>query len=453
MYHRRPSCSSRIDNDSGLRRRTGAAGLLHVSYLPGRLIRVCVCGSVIVQSTCPLFDWCPFSWIIRCWRARAQRTDSLCGWPADEVLRGLTPIMDQNCRPSGPMWVTLVALLATGVGCSTTHRQEFAPIHPVGLIPGDTIAFVAPAGKLDRQRMDLARQRLRAMGFRVQVPDDLYRSRGYLAGPDETRAEELMAAFRDPNVKAIFPGTGSYGATRILDRLDYDVIRKNPKIIIGFSDITGLHLAIQKKTGLVTFHSPNPMWGLGSEGNLRDFSARYFWRALLQRGPLDSGGQGSTGGYTIVTPQGVPQVRAISPGVGRGRLTGGNLSLIIALMGTEFEIETDGRILFLEDVGERPYRIDRYLCQLRLAGKLDNLAGVILGQFADCEPKKGKASLSLSQVLGDYFDDLGVPVVVNFPAGHSAYNATLPLGALVEVNADTGSVSVLEEPVRHADAS
>jgi muramoyltetrapeptide carboxypeptidase len=138
--------------------------------------------------------------------------------------------------------------------------------------------------------MALARERLIAMGFRVQVPENLYRARGYLAGTDAERAAELMAAFRDPDVNAIFPGTGNYGCTRMIDRLDYAEIRDNPKILIGFSDLTALHLAINKRAGLVTFHSPNPMWGLGSEGNLKPFSARYFWRAL--RGPARAEGIG-----------------------------------------------------------------------------------------------------------------------------------------------------------------
>ncbi len=334
----------------------------------------------------------------------------------------------------------------SGIGCATTARPVRV-LHPPALRAGDTIAFVAPAGKLDRERMERAREKLEAMGFVVKVPDNLYRSRGYLAGEDRERADELMAAFRDPRVKAIFPGTGNYGSTRILDWLDYDAIRRHPKIFIGFSDITALHLAIQKKTGLITFHSPNPMFGLGSPDGLHPFTAAYFWRALLREAYLDDKGKPLPGGYAIEIPDDVPQLRTIRPGVARGRLTGGNLSLVIALMGTPYEIETRGRILFLEDVGERPYRIDRYLSQLRLAGKLDGVAGVILGQFRDCEPKEGEESLSLDDVFADYFGGLNVPVIANFPVGHSRYNVTLPLGAMVEIDADTKRVTILERPV------
>lgn len=332
-------------------------------------------------------------------------------------------------------------------GCALRPERIPQPLRPAALAPGDTIAFVAPAGRLDRTRMQRARSRLEALGFRVRVPDDLYRARGYLAGDDETRAAELMAAFADPEVKAIFPGTGGYGTTRILDRLDYDLIRKNPKILVGFSDITALHLAIGKKTGLITFHSPNPMYGLGSEGNLKPFSAACFWRALLRDRYYAADGRPLSPGYAYTLPAGVEPTRVLAPGVARGRLTGGNLSLVVALMGTPYEIETAGRVLFLEDVGERPYRIDRYLSQLRLAGKLDKPAAILLGQFADCAPQKDEDSLTLEEVFDDYFAHLGVPVIANFPTGHAPHNATLPFGAMVEIDANRNRVAVLENPV------
>lgn len=353
-----------------------------------------------------------------------------------------------GCSAMRRMANVAAAVTVAGVlGCSTGERHP-PPIYPPALRAGDTIAFVAPAGRLDRARMERARNRLEELGFKVRVPENLYRSRGYLAGDDDVRAAELMAAFEDPEVHAVFPGTGGYGSTRILDLLDYDVVRRNPKVLVGFSDITALHLAIQNQTGLITFHSPNPMWGLGSAGNLHPFSAKYFWRALLLEEDLEPGGDAQPAGYSIDLPGDASPINVLVPGVGRGRLTGGNLSLIVALIGTPYEIETDGRILLLEDVGERPYRVDRCLCQLRLAGKLDHLAGVILGQFADCKPKESEASLSLEQVFRDYFAHLDVPVITNFPAGHSACNATLPIGALLEVDADARRVTVLENPVR-----
>jgi muramoyltetrapeptide carboxypeptidase len=321
--------------------------------------------------------------------------------------------------------------------------------------------FVAPAKYLDKVRMTLAKKRLEEMGFKVRVPEKLFRKQGFLAGSDDERAAELNAAFADPEVDAVFPGTGGYGTTRIVDKLDYDVIRSNPKILVGFSDITALHLAINQRTGLLTFHSPLPEYGLGGEDNLSPFAGKWFWRALLAENYGDASRERSRG-YTIFTKagdigksdeasifDGVPPVATLVDGKARGRLIGGNLSVLHALMGTPYEIETDGKILFLEDVGEAPYRVDRMLSTLRLAGKFDRVGGVILGAFTAREGEaKWDDDSSISDVLRDYFAKLGVPVVANFPVGHVRYNATLPVGALVELDARHQSVTLLENPVR-----
>jgi muramoyltetrapeptide carboxypeptidase len=354
-----------------------------------------------------------------------------------------------------------------------------APIYPKALAPGDTIMFVAPAKYLDRGRVSRAKRRLEKMGFKVRFPDYLFRKHGFLAGSDNLRAAELMAAFSDPEVDAIFPGTGGYGTTRIVDKLEYDVIRRNPKIFVGFSDITGLHIAINQSTGLVTFHSPNPEFGLGTEPNLSPFAAKWFWRALLAKSYGDSlfnparAGSSSTpigpppspaeqSGYTIETRagdpgksdedaifKGVPRPVTFVKGKARGRLIGGNLSVLHALMGTPYEIETDGKILFLEDVGEAPYRVDRMLSTMRLAEKFDKVAGVILGAFTarDEEPDWDEDA-SIDDVLRDYFAKLDVPVLAYFPVGHVRYNATLPVGALVELDTTRQTLRVLENPVR-----
>ena len=341
------------------------------------------------------------------------------------------------------VWISPLLLFGCG-----GKWQQVKPIYPEALCPGDTIAVVAPASELNQERVERATRRLEEMGFQVRIPSDLYRKRGYLAGSDAQRAEELMAMFRDPEVKAIFPGTGGYGTTRMIALLDYQEIRKNPKILLGFSDITGLHLAIHKKTGLVTFHGPNLMYGLGSEDNLTDFSAKYLWQAIYEPNYSDNPETFIHPGYTYELPDDATPIKVISPGVAQGRLIGGNLSLISPLIGSEFEIGTQGRILFLEDVNEAPYRIDRYLSHLRLSGKLDQVAGVILGIFRKCEPDDPEGSLSLEEVFQDYFADLGVPVIMNFPIGHFRYNATLPVGAMVELDADQGRVTLLENPVR-----
>jgi muramoyltetrapeptide carboxypeptidase len=356
----------------------------------------------------------------------------------------------------------VLAFLASSTVGAEPKTSELPPIFPKALAPGDTIMIVAPAKYLDKERVALAKKRLEKMGFNVRVPGGLFRQKGFLAGTDDERAAELMAAFADPKVNAIFPGTGGYGTTRIIDKLDYDVIRHNPKILVGFSDITGLHIAINQRTGLVTFHSPNPEWGIGVKKDLSPFAAKWFWRALLGKNYVGSAGAANQQGYTILTRTGddddpksaelfdeVPPVYTMHGGKGRGRLIGGNLSVMHAMMGTPFEIETDGKILFIEDVGEAPYRVDRMLQTLRMAGKFDHVAGVILGQFSPREEEsKWDDDASVDEVLRDFFGKLNVPVLTHFPIGHVRYNVTLPEGAMAELDADAQTVRVLENPVK-----
>lgn len=341
----------------------------------------------------------------------------------------------------------LVLLLALTSLSATANAAE--PVKPAALQPGDTIAFVAPAGELDRERMERAEGRLTERGFKIVYADDLYRVRGYLAGSDERRAEELMQAFRDPQVKAIFPGTGGYGTMRMMDLLDYEVIQQNPKILIGFSDITGLHLAIAAKCNLVTFHSPVPMWGLGSEKNLTPFSNYYFWRCLL------ASENQTPGGFRYESLEKIGPYERMRPGKATGPLVGGNLTLIASLCGTPYLPSTDGKVLLLEDTHEAPYRIDRMLRQLKLAGVLDRPAAVLLGQFNKCDTQ-GKnddgepdttPTLGLYDVFNDYFGDAPYPVIHNFPAGHSPFNATMPIGVMCEVDAEAEVVRLLENPV------
>ena len=338
--------------------------------------------------------------------------------------------------------------LLTCTACDGGSAAGLSPRFPLALEPGDTIALVVPAGPLAAAPLARARARLEALGYQVEARDDSLRRDGYLAGSDETRAQELMDAFRDPAVKAIFCGGGGYGTMRLLEQLDYDYIRRHPKIVVGYSDITGLHLALAARAGLITFQGPNGVYDLGREQGLHPVVERHFWRALAAEEFRSTGGMV---GYEYDFPDswrsaGNPGV--LVPGVARGRLVGGNLSLVSALVGTPYAARTHGKILFLEDVGERPYRIDRMLRQMKLAGQLEGLAGVLLGRFPGCKPKDAERSWSLERVLDDYFGDLGVPVLSGFPAGHGPENLLLPLGVLVEVDADRGQVRVLENPVR-----
>jgi muramoyltetrapeptide carboxypeptidase len=316
---------------------------------------------------------------------------------------------------------------------------------PPALYRGDTIAIIAPASVPDRVRIERAVSRLEVMGFRVKFFGDIYRRWGYLAGDDETRAEELMHAVADPEVAAIFPARGGTGVTRLLDMLDYSLFRKHPKIIAGFSDITALHAALQEQSGLVTFHSPHPMDGIGMPDGLTDLSARTFWRAVLAENYCDR----QEVGYVVPLNEKEREDIVVSaPGRAEGKIVGGNLSLVCALMGTPYEFDMTGSILFLEEIAEEPYKVDRFLSQLRLAGKLDVLAGIVLGQFTDCGVSADKPSLTLPEIFEGYFSHLGIPVLKNFPTGHTPDNATLPLGIEVELDADEKKITVLENPVR-----
>jgi muramoyltetrapeptide carboxypeptidase len=315
-------------------------------------------------------------------------------------------------------------------------------VQPPRLQPGDTIMFVAPAGDLDRDRMMLAKERLEARGYKVKMRKDLFAVEGYLAGSDKRRAKEIMQAFLDPDVDAVFPGTGGYGTMRIFDRLDFEKIRANPKIVVGFSDITGLHIALNRHAGLVTFHTPTPMWGLGSEKGMTPFSDQYFWKAITADDTVKAEG------YTIEVPPEAPQPEVLGKGRTRGRLVGGNLSMITALEGTPFAIDTHDAILMIEDVREAPYRIDRMLRQLKLAGKLDTLRGAVVGQFTRSYDREEDQltedpRFTVDGVLEQYFEPLGIPVLMDYPVGHHKMNASLPLGAMVEVDADQGVLRIL----------
>lgn len=316
---------------------------------------------------------------------------------------------------------------------------------PPALYRGDTIAIIAPASVPNQDAIDRAIARLEEMEFRVKLYGDIYRRWGYLAGDDETRAEELMQAVSDPQVAAIFPARGGTGITRLLDVLDYSAFRRYPKIIAGFSDITALHAALQTQAGWVTFHSPHPMDGIGAEDGFTDLTARTFWRALL----AENYGDRHREGYQVpLTEDERAGVATLVGGRTRGRLVGGNLSLVAALVGTPYEFDMTENILLLEDIGEEPYRVDRMISQLRLSGKLEVLAGIVLGQFTDCEPAEGKPSLTLREIFDDYFGGLGIPVIENYPTGHTSDNVTLPLGVEVELDADTRKITLLENPVR-----
>ena len=321
-------------------------------------------------------------------------------------------------------------------------------VKPTALKKGDAIGIVAPAGPVNRERIDRALARLQARGFRTKTYGDIYRSRGYLAGDDETRANELMAAFADPETAAVWCARGGYGVMRLLDRIDFEVIRQNPTVFIGFSDITALHVAIGQQTGLVTFHGPNVQDGFGKPDDMPAANEAALWGTILANPQaVDEAGFS----YDITGVEGAT-LRPLRGGVATGPLTGGNLAVLCGLLGTPFEIQTAGHILFLEDISERPYRIDRYLMQLRLAGKLQDVAGVLLGDFSYDEADPAAYAADVSALLDEFFAQLNAPVLAGFPAGHDPINLALPIGGQFQLDADNQQVTLLETCVQNSQA-
>jgi muramoyltetrapeptide carboxypeptidase len=252
------------------------------------------------------------------------------------------------------------------------------------------------------------------------------------------RLDDLHAMFRDPEVDAVFTVMGGYGSSQLLDSIDYDLIRKNPKVFLGYSDITALHLAINKMCNMVTFHGPVAMSVFTS------YTAQHFRKALSNVEPIGLVTNPPPGGNTSRPNH---KLRAIRPGAATGRLAGGNLALISSLIGTRYEIDTRGAILFLEEINERTYQIDRMLTQLRRAGKFDQAAGIIIGEFVDCDPLDHSWFRSLDEVLDNNLGGLKIPVLCGLTIGHTNDQLTLPLGVMATLNADADTLEITESGV------
>ena len=310
-------------------------------------------------------------------------------------------------------------------------------IKPARIKVGATVSLIAPASPPAPEKFERALSNLEMLGFKAKFGTNAYAKNGHLAGTDAERLADLHQAFADPATDVVWCIRGGYGCTRLLNKIDYDLIRQHPKPFIGYSDVTALHLAIHAKTGLVTFHGPIAA---------ADFPADtldYFKSTLMEPiAPL-----------SIIAPDAsrVTEGEAfkpfvIHPGKAKGVLTGGNLALLAALAGTSYLPSFRHKIVFIEDIGEQPYRIDRMLTQLLMATDLKLAAGIALGVFNDCQPK-GDASLSLRDTLQDRLGDLGIPVQYGIPFGHVSHMATLPYGIEAELNTDTQTLQLLEKAV------
>lgn len=287
-------------------------------------------------------------------------------------------------------------------------------IAPQKLKTGDTVGVIAPASPPVAEKLDAAVQYLKKLGLRVKIGRASGKKHGYLAGTDEERLRDFHDMFQDPSVKAVICACGGYGTGRIAEKIDFDVIKSHPKIFWGYSDITFLHMAIQKRTNLITFHGPMLSSDIGKE-DVHPLTKQSF-QQLFQK-------------MSLTLTEDVSPLEAVVKGKAKGELIGGNLALLVTTLGTPFEIDTRGKLLFIEDIDEEPYKIDRMLNHLKMAGKLSDAAGILLCDFHDCIPKKRSESLTLKEIIEDYIVPEGKPALSGFQIGHSSPNIAIPIGA------------------------
>lgn len=300
---------------------------------------------------------------------------------------------------------------------------------PAPLFPGARVALVAPASAVPVEKLPPALDFVRSLGLEpVPYPSCFFANRdGYLAASDCQRAEDINRSFADPSIHGVWCIRGGYGSHRILPLLDGDSIRRSPKWFGGYSDVTALHTFLNQRCGIESYHCTMP----STEPDADEFTLVWLKRALFGSlsGPLEH-------------PPGQP-LTALVPGMARGALCGGNLSLLAASLGTPWEIDTRGKLLFLEDIGEKTYRIDGMLTQLRNAGKLDDCAGVLLGAWTDCPPEDPDRTLLLPDLFRELILPAGKPTLAGLACGHVLPTMALPLGATLTLDADAGTLEVI----------
>ena len=326
---------------------------------------------------------------------------------------------------------------------TNTSNTNFAynVIIPKSLSEGDTVGIISPASAIfETEPYAIAKESFEAMGLKVKFGEFAKGRYGHLAGTDEQRANELNSMFKDPAVKAVICLRGGSGSARILDLIDYETIRKNPKIFVGYSDITAIHLAIFEKTGLVTFHGPM------ATSTWKSYPYDHFRRLLfdgeklLFQNPSDKGDE---------LTQTSNRIRTITQGTAKGELLGGNLSVLTGIMGSSyFPGNWKNKILYLEDVGERVYAVDRMMSQIKLGGVLDEISGFVFGKCTDCDPGgSGFGSLTMEEVIDYYIKSLEIPAYSGAMIGHITDNITIPNGINAEIDASKGTIQLLEAAV------
>lgn len=309
-------------------------------------------------------------------------------------------------------------------------------IKPQHLKKGDLIGVISPASTPENlAKIDNGVKYLENLGYRVKVGENVGKQFGYLAGEDDYRVADIHAMFADKEVKAIFCVRGGFGTIRILDKIDYSLIKKNPKILVGYSDITALQLAIFAKTGLVTFSGP--MVAVEMSNNIDPYTEEMFWRMITSNkkfGPLKN-------------PED-EKINVLISGNAEGTLIGGNLSMIVCLMGTDYLPKFSNSIFFCEDIDEKPYKIDKYFAQLKLANVFKKANAVVLGEFTDClETDPAKKTFSLNEVVYQYFSNLNKPVLYNLKYGHIPRKLTMPIGIKFKINTKKEQYEIIENCV------
>ncbi len=339
---------------------------------------------------------------------------------------------------------SLVAPLATtsvAAQAPATAARAASTVHkPRRLRPGSVVGVIDPASATwDPFDVDIVVESLTALGLKAKLGQHLMDRHGYLAGRDEDRAADVMAMFTDPEVDAVHALRGGWGCARLLPHLDFDVIARNPKVLLGYSDITALLLSIHAKSGFVTFH------GMNGASAWNRFNVDWFRRVLMLGEPVTMTNPRHSGDLLAPVEN---RIRTITAGRARGRLLGGNLTVLTTIVGSGLLPDFTDSILFIEDVQEAPYRIDRMFMQLKLAGILGQVKAVVWGRCTRCEPGEGSyGSLTISDILDHYLKPLNVPAWEGAQIGHIDRQFIVPLGVPAEVDADRGSIRLLEPAV------
>lgn len=308
-------------------------------------------------------------------------------------------------------------------------KENMKMIFPPRLRWNDTIMVIGLGTNASTDKLEEIERKLKQLGFRVKFGKSCYINYGYLAGSDEVRLQDLHDAFSDPEVKAIVSLRGGYGSPRILDKINYDLIRRNPKIFVGYSDVTAVHVAINQNAGLITYHGPmaasNFYYGLDS------FSHKSFFDTVMKNKKVGR----------LLNPEYI-SMKTLVPGVAKGRIVGGNLTMLSATLGTPYEVDTKGKIFFIEEAGSRVFEIDRMLTQLRLAGKFDDAEGIIFGRFTDYH---GQDTPFTILDMFEIAKESKKPIIYNFQVGHTVPMITLPLGANIFMDAEKKIIQIIEK--------